>query len=107
MEISPEIKKALEQLLTQDAFAQNIEAYTISALQTIFNQPQTQEIDCPPSYILALSHTIQRNQNVDSLLSSLPEASRAKIRALVKSYTEESELKIDNTFHQSLCDVKW
>lgn len=41
MELNSEIKKSFESLLTEDLFVQNVEEYTRSALETVYNLPQT------------------------------------------------------------------
>lgn len=84
MDISPEIKKAFDGLLAQETFVNHIGEYTRSALETIYSVPQSEEIDCPPPYILLLNHLINTSQPLDLVASALPLANRAAFNAVCK-----------------------
>jgi hypothetical protein len=80
-------------LLTQEEFLQGIGPYTRSALQTIYNQPQSQEIECPPAYIFVLSRAVQSSHALSTFLEGIPEAQRGEVQSILTEYIEQqSEL---------------
>ena len=108
MELSPEIRKAFELLLAQEDFLQHIAAFTCSALQTISNQPQTEELSCPPAYLFVLNHALQTPQTFKTFLMSLPSTSRAEVEPILAGCLgQKQETELDNTILNNLTDIKW
>jgi len=79
-------------------------------LETVYNIPQTQEIDTPPSYILVIANIVVNGQSFQGLLAALPENKRPQVSKVIAEFgagDRDDTQKIDNTFYNNLSDVKW